>query len=225
MVDRDPSSGFGQALSKCALTPNDAGFTLVELLVVLLLAALIGAAVAAGLQFGTRVWEHSERNIARTQAYDTAQSILRELLASAMPRMKGGFAEFSGRPDSLEFDARPLAAFPRAGLAHVELSLVRDADGMRLVLKAAPLIDTRNGRVTILADHLNDLEFSYYDASEKAPVWLSFWRDRDRLPDAVRLEAVESARISPWPAFVVRLPIAQDANCIFDPVSMRCRSS
>ena len=210
-------------MSPARSSPEEAGYTLIELLVVLLLAGFIGVAVAGGLQFGTRLWESSESEITETQKRDTAQTILRAVLASAAPRLRNGFVSFHGERRMLSFDGPPPRSLMGAGLARMDLSLDRGVGGMRLVLRATSLIDSRISRVATLADHLGGLEFSYCDASEKVPSWLSFWRDRDRLPDAVRIEESRRSGASTWPSFVVHLPIAQDATCQFDPASGECR--
>ena len=145
------------------------------------------------------------------------------MFESAVPREKDNFVSFSGEPDNMSFDGDPPGAFLGAGFTRIEISLARGDGGKRLVLKVTSLLDPGRSRATTLADGLEDLEFSYLDASGKAPVWLAYWRDRDRLPDAVRIEAGTRGAASSWPAFVSVLPIAQDPGCRFDPVSMTCR--
>lgn len=202
---------------------DDGGYTLLELLIVLMLAGLVGAAISGGLQFGTSLWESSERKLALSRRNESAQAILRDVLASAIPRKKDNLVTFSGEPDAIAFDGGPPGAFFGAGLARIELTFARGENGTRLVLKATSLIDPRRSRTATLADGLASLQFAYLDASGKVPVWLAFWRDRDRLPDAVRIEADSRVAASPWSAFVSILPIAQDPGCRFDPVSTSCR--
>lgn len=199
---------------------GESGYTLIELLVVLLLTGFIATAIGAGLHFGTRAWERSQAVIAGRGADETARTILRRLLASAVPHRMAGFTSFSGEPSRVAFDTEPPGAFGASGLVRVELSLRPEPEGTRLMLKAVSLIDPRKSRETVLDAHLGRASFAFLDASGKVPVWLSFWRDRKGLPDAVRLESA-----APWPAFVAALPVAQDADCVFDPVSMDCRGS
>jgi prepilin-type N-terminal cleavage/methylation domain-containing protein len=204
-------------------SPRDAGYTLIELLVVLMLAGFIAAAVTGGLAFGTQVWETSERERAESGAAATAQTILREVLASARPRVKDGFASFRGERDSLSFDGDPPRAVSTAGLAHIELTLVHGEGRTRIVFTATPSADSKLSRTATLVDRPGRLRFSYLDASEKAPVWLAVWRDRDRMPDAVAVEESGAHIDASWGRFVARLPIGEDAACRFDPVSAACR--
>ncbi len=204
---------------------RDAGYTLIELLVVLMLAGFIASAVVGGLAFGTRVWEAAAREHADADRSATAQTILREVLASARPRVKDGFASFHGERDTLSFDGDPPAAVSVAGLAHLELSLVRGETGTRLVFTSTALADPKRSRTATLADGLGEMHFSYLDASDAVPVWLAVWRDRDRLPDAVAVEESDAGGRSAWPRFVAVLPIGEDPGCKFDPVSAACRRS
>lgn len=199
----------------------DHGYTIVELIVVLLLLSLIATAMSAGLQFGTRVWERSEARISTSQTDDTAQTALRNLLSSALPRMEDGLARFHGEPNYAAFDAVPPPAFGASGLARVEVSLIPGDGGDSLTVKVTSLIDGKKSRSVRLADHLDNVRFAYLDATEQVPAWLDYWRDRPHLPGAVRLQARDGG--AAWPAFVARLPIAQDARCDFDPVSTDCR--
>jgi general secretion pathway protein J len=206
------------------MTEREHGYTILELLVVLVLVGLIATAISAGLRFGTRVWERSETRISTTETYRTAQDALRSLLSGAVPRMKDGLASFHGEPALLVFDSAPPRAFGASGLTRVELALVPDGNGSALNVQVTSLIDGGKSRQARLASHLQRLRFAYLDASEKTPLWLDFWRDRPHMPEAVRLAADGTPARMAWPAFVARLPIAQDARCDFDPVSADCRN-
>jgi prepilin-type N-terminal cleavage/methylation domain-containing protein len=199
------------------------GYTLVELLVVLMLLGFIGVAIGEGLGFSTRVWERSESRIAVADGDAAAQGVLRLLLASALPRVEDETVRFEGSPSHVAFDAEPPVSFGQSGLVRVELSLSRGSNGTALDVKIASLIDVRRSRQVRLADRLENVRFAYLDASEQVPLWLGFWRDRPRLPAAVRLAADVAGPGASWPLFVARLPIAQDTRCRFDPVSTSCR--
>jgi len=201
----------------------DDGYTIIELLVVLLLLGFIATAMSAGMQFGTRVWERSEARISASQTDDTAQTALRNLLSSATPRMEDGLARFHGEPDFVAFDAAPPPAFGASGMARVEISLVPGEEGSSLTLKVTSLIDGKKSRRVELARRLGNVRFAYLDANEEVPAWLDYWRDRPHLPAAVRLQAEKVDGDAAWPVFIARLPIAQDAACDFDPVSTDCR--
>ena len=203
---------------------SDAGFTLIELVVSMLLFSLIMLAVTGGVHFGARVWERSQRDLQSADTLDISQGILREILARATPRFQGEYVTFSGDPQAMTFDGVPPLAFTDSGIAHVKLSIVKGANDSHLVLDLQSIAKPNLERKAILQGGLEGLRFSYLDSSDTKPTWLSYWRDRDRLPDAIRI-AAENGSPASWPALVVRLIIAQDANCTMDPVSMKCRGS
>jgi len=200
---------------------HQAGYTLIELLVAMLLLGLIGLAIAGGVQFGSRVWERSETDIATTSAVALAQGIVRAAMASALPHQLAGFARFDGERDEIVFYGPAPQALGVGGLARFQLSIRHGEDGDELILHVAA--DGATPREAILADHLEPLHIDYMDGSERIPTWLAVWRDRDRLPDAVRIKSDEPSSI--WPLLIVRSAIAQDASCQFDPVSASCRKT
>jgi prepilin-type N-terminal cleavage/methylation domain-containing protein len=201
------------------------GYTLVELLVVLALAGFIAAAVTGGLQYASLIWSRSDSQMSAIREAAVAQHILRDALAAAVPRQKDHFVEFDGGPDRIVFYGEAPAAFSRSGIARIELSLKQGPGDTELVLNETSSIDPRRSASVVLARNLEEARFDYLDASEKSPTWLAFWRDRDRLPDAVRLERKRESNQRDWPSFVAYLPIAQDAACSFDPISTTCRGS
>jgi general secretion pathway protein J len=199
----------------------DEGYTLIELVVSMLLFSLVMLAVTGGMHFGVRVWERSQRTFQSANALDTGQGVLREILSRATPRFRGEYVTFSGEPGSMTFDGLPPFAFGGGGMVHVKLSVSKDASASNLLLDLQSIAEPNLEKKTTLQSGLSELQFSYLDASDAKPVWLSYWRDRDRLPDAVRIAARNDS--SSWPTLLVRLIIAQDANCAMDPVSMKCR--
>ena len=203
----------------------DAGYTLIELMVALMLLSFVGLAAAGGLQFGTRVWEHSDKTLTAMQTVEQTQTILRALLASATPHRADGLSSFEGFSGDLAFDAPSPRAFPVGGLAHFELMLLPTAVGTRVALRVTSLADTSNVRDASLGEYEGDLHISYLDMSGRTPAWLAVWRDRERLPDAIRIEDDRGSSDMAWPAFIARLPVAQDADCVFDPVATDCRKS
>jgi general secretion pathway protein J len=195
------------------------GYTLLELLVAMLLLSIIGVIIAGGLQFGTAVWSRTEGAIADTSEIDEAHSILRTVLAQAVPVRRDGLVTFDGEPARAAFESPAPQALRAGGLAHMEIVAEPDKDGGLLVIRVSSPGDAP--REITLARKIGSVRFSYLDASERIPVWLAVWRDRMRLPDAVRLEQ-ESAS-GPWTTLIVHPKIAQSAACDYDPESASCR--
>ena len=205
---------------KIKLPLSSPGYTLIELVVALLLLSLIALAVQSGLHFGGQVWQRSQQRLAAANQLDTSQAILRETLSQALPRFKGEYVTFMGEPSTLSFDCVPPLAFQSKGTARVTLSITPISG--KLTLKLASLADASATRNVVLLEGVKQLRFSYLDVSQKSAVWLSYWRDHNRLPDAIRIASDDPTQ---WPTLIVKPIIAQDANCVLDPVSMTCRTS
>lgn len=203
----------------------DSGYTLIEVAVALLLLSLIGLTVAGGVRFGTQVWARSDQEITTTNNTAMAQMVLRAAFASATPNLSAGFTSFNGRRDRASFDGPAPPAFGAGGIVHFEVSLLPSSGGTQISLTVSSLSGKATKKEAILADSELPLALSYLDASERIPAWLAVWRNRNRLPDAVRIDGLTPAANGDWPSLLVRLAIAQDATCEFDPVSMLCRRS
>jgi prepilin-type N-terminal cleavage/methylation domain-containing protein len=202
-------------------THNDNGFTLVEMLVVIILLALIVVALSGGLRFGARVWE-TTNSIATTEEHNEfGTDLLRQLLANAEPITRGAYVEFEGHRSAVSFETIAPPALGVAGLAHVEL---RFGDKGSLVIKMSAARRPDVTRTAIVSTGLEAPRFSYLDASESRPIWLALWRDRDRLPDAIRIDADGARPSGAWPLFIAQLPLEQRPDCMFDPVSLNCRA-
>lgn len=203
---------------------GDGGYTLVELMVVILLLGFIALGIGGGIHFGSRVWEASEQRIAGDNESEHAQAILRALFASALPRTQAGMVTFDGSRTRIAFDAEALPAMGIAGVARIEIAARTSGGHTQLTLRAAPLNDPSKARETLLAHDIGSAEFAFLDSSEAVPAWLASWRDRQRLPDAVRLTASGTGSLAAWNGFVARLPIAQTPGCVFNPESHTCEN-
>jgi prepilin-type N-terminal cleavage/methylation domain-containing protein len=201
---------------------SEGGYTLIELLVVLLLLSFISLAIGSGLHFGTRVWEETETGVQAASRAGSTQSFLRELLASAIPAAKGEYVEFEGDPSHVAFVASAPRALKSTGIVRIEMSMdSRDSDtSLSIAFKPGDVSRRRDVTVDTGA---STLRLAYLDASESVPAWLDRWHDRDRLPDAIRIEGGDNASRTSWPDFIARLAIAQRADCTFDPISLDCR--
>jgi type II secretory pathway pseudopilin PulG len=204
-----------------AFPAREAGYTIVELLVVLLLLSFITLAVSSGLRFGTRVWETTDTTVVEARHVVALQTVLRSLLISAVPKSKGDYVDFEGTSSEMRFEAPAPRAVDVGGLVLIEVTVERRSGDVVISMKPATgVAQTARFTAPVLG-----LSIDYLDASDTKPVWLSRWHDRKRLPDAVRISGDRPEARATWPLFVTRLPINQAPLCAFDPVSLECRSS
>jgi len=201
-------------------TGSAGGYTLVELVVVMLLLGMIALACESGLHFGAQVWSRTEEPARLDAQIVSAQTILRTLMSHTLPRAKGVDVAFDGEPMAMDFDLVPPEAFGGGGTAHAKLRIVQARGSARLEVElrsiAAPNIKKR----AILLGDVGLMRFSYLDMSEKSSTWLAFWRDRSRLPAAIRIAGSDPAV---WPALIVRPVLVQSATCVLDSEELACR--
>ena len=94
-----------------AVTPNDGpgrqtGFTLLEMLVVLVVLGLLVVGLAQGVRSGLTMWDAQTRRVSETGELDAVARILRTLLSELPASSSVGTAgsmEIKGRQDSFEF--------------------------------------------------------------------------------------------------------------------------
>jgi general secretion pathway protein J len=182
---------------------NQAGFTLVELLVALALTAAIASFIIAGFQL---VRGASAIAYARESAdeVDAAAMQLRGLLARTMPATtidevdRNARLHFDGRTDTVTFVTLSEATAFQGGLMRVHLSwqdrpplpghpaalVVRAAvfrANSRLIVESAPVVLFRD---------VVGFSLRYFGAPEpgKPPRWHAEWLGRDQMPLAMLVQ-------------------------------------
>ena len=199
---------------------DEAGFTLLELMVALTLLALLSLVLLGGLRFGRQVWQSAESGIANTNQIRAFQDELRRDIAQAQPV----FISTAPAPH-IDFD----------GTSSQLMLLAPSHEGgfERLVVSSDGSISTIAGRLELAnrkeATYLKSikgvggLRFAYYGklAGEGAVAWHGEWRGQTRLPQLVRVDATAN-KGSVWPLMVVAPHIAADPSCVYDPATGFC---
>jgi general secretion pathway protein J len=171
------------------------GFTLVEMLVTLVLAALVVSALATLTAQWLPNWK---RGINRVENVERVSLALRRVTADlgAAAFVPAGLERprplFDGRPASITFVRPALGPNARPGL-----EIVRLASDDGLTRSAAPYVPRRSGDAmpafgapVVLLRAPYQLDFSYAGSDG---LWLGAWTNLDELPRAVRI-VVRDAR-------------------------------
>jgi len=204
---------------------EQAGFSLVELLVALTLLGLLSAALMESLHQGFLAWGQISQRASELEDIQIAQETLRRSLTAAYPswidsrKAAKGHVDFDGSADRLDFLAPIPATLLNGGRARFHLGR-RQND---LVITVRPELASPEGseiKTETLLAGLQSMEFSYFGRNG----WQNRWQDETHLPDLIRLHVTFPPRDRrSWPDLVVAPRIDVDADCVFDPVSRNCR--
>lgn len=216
---------------------REAGFTLIEVLVSLVLLGLLTTMVFGGVRFGAQAWTAVSRSTSAAADLDAARAVLRRAIGAAYPAFSSASladrtVAFEGTEADLALVA-PLPAAIEAGiLALQRFRVVQDDHGPALVMEwqlylpaadAGRPLEVR--RVKLLGG-IGSVRFSYFGAPapRQPPAWQDRWVDRTSLPNLVRvhLEPV-GAGLLRWSELVVELRATANTACVYDPGELTCR--
>jgi len=203
---------------------QQAGFTLLELLVAITLLGALMAALFGALRLGTRVWETGEAQLDASARTQVVQDFLRQQLGQTVPLIQ--FAD-RGRIDSMLFVGtsdwvRFVSMLPEhlgAGARLMELERresTRSGGSADLVIRIQPLDPTENDGATaddeerVLIENIESLEINYFgSASPNAKaVWWQQWQDQRDLPRLIRIRVdfpPDDRRL--WPELIIALMV------------------
>jgi general secretion pathway protein J len=173
-------SGVWPRLASGCSTGNSAsGFTLLEILVVLVVLGILVVGLAQGLHLGMQVWDRQGRALGAVGELDAADRTLRGLIAQMDP---GGHVEMSdidGTDQTLRFTTLLPAASGALPTQRAEVMLLVDQQH-RLVLRwtpsphVVPLVPVVSNE-TILFTGVDRLAISYKSAAPAA-AWQTEWQ-------------------------------------------------
>lgn len=190
------------------MKPADAGFTLLEVLVALVVLGLVLAGLAQGTRFGLTIAQRQTSVIAASADLDATERVLRSLVAQMDPGSLTSASLLAAGPANLAFTSNLAAVAPSLGVGEADIALGVTPDH-RLVLRWTPhLHATRLAAPpppteTTLLPGVMRVQFAYCCGAGSDGQWLGTWPDKT-LPGLVRIQLVfpEGARRS-WPAIVV----------------------
>jgi general secretion pathway protein J len=213
----------------------EAGFTLVEVLVAVMLLSLLSMALFSSVRFGVTAWQRGTDRSDQIHASMAVQDLLRRLIGEAYPLLLSdgtgnGRVDFAGTATSLDFLAPVPVALASGGRARFSLAIDRHGDVSDLVLTSRPELAAGDAnaalrRKTVLAT-IEAADFSYFGAgrSDGTAQWRDHWSGEMTLPALVRVRvrfARSDARL--WPDLVIAPRITADVGCVYDPLTKLCR--
>lgn len=207
---------------KMALSSHQAGFTLVELLVVMALMSIVMLAMIGALRGMGQTQARVDQRLVTMDEFWVGTGFIRATLGRVSAR-RSEVLGADGKP-SIQFEGLPqsiawLGVMPaREGAGgryffRLALEPVGDLPGLRsrTVLMARFLpFSGRSGALNwsqadsrILVNDVQQFSVEYEDRSEVPSVWKATWDSKDRMPDAVRIGVITSS--VEWPPVSVPL--------------------
>ncbi len=169
---------------------REAGFTLLEIIVALVVLGVLFASLSQGVRFGFASWGRQDQALRRGEALSATDRTLRRLIEQMDPGSEREGATLAGRAHAMAFiaplpggaGASPAPADMRLGVndGHLVLSWLPHRHAVRLVPAPPP-------QTTVLLDGISGIDLGYWsDGSQR---WSSSWTN-NTLPDLVRIRIV-----------------------------------
>ena len=182
---------------------GEAGFTLIEMLLAMVLMVGILAALASVTSQWLPNWNRGFAHVQRTELFGLGlERLVADLSAAEFVTANGKAKKplFEGDELGVEFVRAAIGPSARPGLEVVRISTVSDNRGLALVRSNAPFValpenaklrdlSTFSGQVAIIRAPYR----AYFSYAGPDRVWQNNWRDADRLPIAIRVLVRDAA--------------------------------
>ncbi|MFM9862307.1 MAG: type II secretion system protein J [Micropepsaceae bacterium] len=205
---------------------NQAGYSLIELVIVLALLGLISVAIAGSLRFGSRVWERTEQEISATETARGGHALLGTLLSHLYPRAaaEGSDTAFDASADRMTFLTDASSAYGAGGVARITFSVKKQRGGVALLLSHQDEQGGASAEEDVLVAGADGVSFAYGEVKDGVITWSDAWTAKTSFPALIRVRVALPKGKGVWPDLIVRPRIDRAPNCIFDPVSFGCRN-
>ena len=170
-----------------------AGFTLMELMIVIVIFGMIQLMLFGGVRFAGRAWDMQERRIDRQGDFSAVQTVLRQMILSGHG--------FDGDGGALRLVGSLPKSLKRGGLFDIEIKT--DTDRLVLTWKPhlrgdAPQVDPAEAD---LIKEIAAFDVAYYQPPTKdGGGWQPTWQDKSKLPPMIRL-SLQMTDGRRWPPF------------------------
>jgi general secretion pathway protein J len=195
------------------MTGGQRGFTLIEMLVAISVAALLVSLVYGAVRVGQRSSNALVTTIEDTEVMHIGWQFLHDAVTRARPvsdpRDTESRTGFLGSTNALEFVADMPAYVGLGGLIRIRLSGVSTDTGEQLLLtrerfdKSLPEPVDEPTEQAVLVEDLDELQIVYFGKKDRKepPGWHASWDDSNALPNLVGITVIPS-RGRAWPVLI-----------------------
>jgi general secretion pathway protein J len=190
--------------------PRNSGFSLLEILVVLVVFGMLLTGLSKGIQLGVKAVDRQGTALSERSELDAIDRTVRDLLTHITPGSGRSPVHIEGKEDHFRFQSRLPAAVALV-TRDADMTLLLNDDHQLVlrwkpVLHETPFTDPPEPTDTVLLDQVDKLEFAYWapdDGSGHPPEWHDEWL-APYLPPVVRLRVTfrEGDRRH-WPTILV----------------------
>ena len=216
-----------------------AGFTLVEIVLAMVLLSTMMLLLYSGLSFALRSWDAGDAGGRRTADRRIGENFLRRELTEVFPmRWKDAMTvkvAFSGEAERLRFVSTRPVGIALGGLALVSVEVEGDArrrERHLLMRRAMPDDEAKDfaplqkvaDKPTIVIADVDSVAFAYFGAENdfSEPRWMDAWPYPGRVPQLVRMR-VKSGDGTVLPEMVARVMLGEEAGCLENSFQRLCR--
>lgn len=197
---------------------QEAGFTLMELLVALSVAAVLFTLLSGGIKFSSAAWQALDNNNQSNREIQIAQSSIRRLVQKALPLSvkNSDQIEFEGSSDQVQFVVSNIARLDEPGLFKVQLG--RQPSGLqddfmvgwqRYSYQSQGLSQYESHQ---LLSQIKSLKFEYFGevpGNSEIRKWHTSWKGRSSLPNLISVEvALPEDGSRRWPKQYISIETA-----------------
>lgn len=212
------------------MADRDAGFTIIELLVSLVILSMLSLMLITGLGTGRRVWERMDQSALAIESVEGAQTLLRDRIERTYGATRfdtsAPYADFRGLANRLNFLAPPPEVERPQALRRYDLSLNTNGDLLLSSWSDIAADPEHPAIVSVVVLHaVQGIDIAYFGtaAPDFTPRWRSEWIQQPSPPRLVRVRlAFAPGDRREWPDMIVKPAEDVDTRCVLEVSTGKC---
>jgi general secretion pathway protein J len=212
-----------------------AGFSLVEMMVSLLILGMLATMLLSGVHTGRRVWQDVNTRAGNGDTFSSARMLMTQMLGQSFPSTRydasSPYAYFTGNQTSIRFQG-PANSMIQPGDIRDQYLFLSNKGKLLLASKSLYALDNslpgqvrQTPQTLTLMENVQSLEIDYFGAAapDRKLRWRTLWYGQPALPALVRIRLTFSAGDERrWPDLVIHPETDIDKDCQYNAQLLRC---